>query len=338
MMTDNDFADGLPEIFETYWRDRAVNGRLGIDDADDIWDFLNQLRIDAPSILSDRTEPIFFRGQSRIDHAFSSSLYRLTKDNLQSGRQVTERHLHLAEVAMMDAARSQGLGRRMSAQQLLCLMQHHLMPTRLIDVSRDPFEALFFALNKDHDTDAVLFMIQPLPVHESWHDSDAGPGSGKDASAASVLPWAGLARGKTQADGSWTNNVILIDIPTLDPRMQAQSGVFLTGGLFRSYRVYYDDKRPGPGYNKGLRHGLSTDLSNLAIMWTKNFNFSQNSGFGATGWVITIPSSLKRELLNRLRKEEGIYSDSMYPPVTEVSRLVKTEAGRLIKREDQEFG
>lgn len=325
----DDEVDVLPEMIEAYWRDRALNEKLELDSPDAIWDLMSRLREDAPSVLSTKDLPIFFRGQSRVDYAFSSSLYRLAKNGLEPGARVTENGLHRAEVAMMNAARNQGLGRRMSAQQLLCLMQHHLMPTRLIDVSRDPFESLFFALDRDHDKDAVLFSVQPLLTDESWHDTEAGPGKGRDTSADSSLPWEGLARGETQADGSWTNNVILIDTPSLDPRMQAQSGVFLTGGLFRSYAgVSYDDKRAGPTYNTALRNGLSTDLSNLAIMWTKNFKASENYGFGATGWVTVIPAEMKRELLNRLRDEEDIHRDSMYPPVAEVGRLVTTEAIR----------
>lgn len=333
----------LPNVISSYWQDRSVEDRKMIDSVDELWNFIESLRKRPSAELlngnAGEERNFYFRGQSDIHHGFTSSLYREARQAVESAtmapadslEKVTEASLSAAENAMIEKARAQGLGRRMSAIQLVALMQHHLMPTRLIDVSRDPFEALFFAVEKNFDEDAVLFVVMPRqrtePEQERWGGAEDARGVGRDESAETTLPWQGRARGQTQSDSAWTNRVVPIDLPSLDPRMQAQSGVFLSGGLLRNYSgVYYDDKRPGASGKTGLRGGINSEMSNLAIFWTKQFKESSNSEFGATGWVIVVPARFKRELLKRLDKLEGISADSMYPPVGEVSRLLKNVA------------
>lgn len=334
----------LPNVISSYWRDRSIADLKRITTAVDLWDFLEKLRQSAAKHLTNgetsENQRFYYRGQSDISYGFTSSLYREARIVMKSRggaavdplEKITEKTLNDAEQAMLAEAREQGLGRRMSAIQLVALMQHHLMPTRLIDVSNDPFEALFFAVERNFDHDAVLFIAMPRNLPEDdlkrWSDSDRVRTPGRDDSKDTDLPWQGLARGQTQSAGEWTNLVVPIDLPSLDPRMQAQSGVFLSGGLFRNYRgVYYDDKRPGSSGNSGLRDGVNPEMSNLAIFWTKQLKESENYRFGATGWVIVIPADHKRELLKKLEKEESISPDSMYPPVDEATRLLKNVAG-----------
>ena len=67
-----------------------------------------------------------------------------------------------------------------------------------------------------------------------------------------------------------------------------------------------------------------TEVSTLDINFLKNRTGAHNWGWGATGWTIRIASSWKPELLRRLASEpQPITSDTMYPPVNEVSRLAR---------------
>lgn len=106
--------------------------------------------------------------------------------------------------------------------ELLAVLQHHGIPTRLIDVSERPREALFFAVDRDDDIPGRLFIIRLKPGSEGQHRIDLR--------ANDALEWEGTKRGTKQARGEWTTRVAVDESNPLDPRMRAQRGRFLVGG------------------------------------------------------------------------------------------------------------
>lgn len=306
-------ADDLDNVRESFWRDRAINDRASITSADLLWDFLgNSGRRLGAWELTDGVN-LFFRGQSNISYGISNSLYRAVRAAKGGGERVSEHDLFQAEQAAIKLLREQGLGRHMTDGQLLMLMQHHLMPTRLIDVSRTPYEALYFAVESAEDTDGVLFLINP---HEPIERSEA------KLHKVDSLPWEQYVRGTRQATKSWTNQVWLVDHLSLDARMHAQNGVFLAGGLARRYKgIRYVDARPGA--TGVITAEVHADVSSYSINWLQSVTASPNTRWGASGWVVRIESGWKRPLRERLKRDKQIWFDSIYPPVDEVSRLVK---------------
>ncbi|UIN31313.1 FRG domain-containing protein [Microbacterium binotii] len=306
-------TEDLDNVRRSFWRDRAINDRASITSVEQLWKFLGdgKRRLGAWD-LKDGIN-LFFRGQSNISYGVSNSLYRAVRASKGGGERVSELDLFRAEQAAIELLRAEGLGRHMTDGQLLMLMQHHLMPTRLIDVSRTPHEALYFAVESAEDTDGLLFLINP---HEPIERSEAK--LHKEQS----LPWERYVRGTRQATKDWTNQVWLVDHLSLDARMHAQNGVFLAGGLARRYKgIRYNDVRPGAtGPVTGEIHA---DVSSYSINWLRSVTAAPNTRWGASGWVVRIESGWKRPLRERLKREKGIWFDSIYPPVDEVSRLVK---------------
>lgn len=97
----------------------------------------------------------------------------------------------------------EGLGRLMTDGELLAVLQHHGIPTRLIDVSAGPFEALFSAVDRAEDTDGRLFIIE-LPAVKNGRPDII------DLTAQDALEWEGIALGPHYAKSTWTNRVAVI--------------------------------------------------------------------------------------------------------------------------------
>jgi FRG domain len=300
---------GSQSIPAQFFDERVINQVMHIKTADDLWDWVKQgasspLKGEARAVPSGQR--VVYRGQPDSDFNLSSSLYRLCRDQLGVG--VVEGDLAAAELEIIRTMRQEGLGRRMSDVELLMVLQHHGIPTRLIDVSIAPLEALFFAVEKGDAVAGRLFIIEV-------HDDESRLQLPLATSAR--LPWASAARGEQQAEGRWTSTVALVDEQPLDPRMRAQQGRFLVGGLNRRYggrsmRISHREISPA----------LYPEVTSLGINFVQQRRSRHNSSWPATGWSVTIESSWKRDILERLGAEDdSIRPDTMYPPVGEVRRL-----------------
>ncbi len=162
-----------------------------------------------------------WRGQADAAWKLESSLQR----HLRTNGLADTIPLEKAERALIEQARNWGLGTMGASHipdlQLLAQMQHHGVPTRLIDVSRDPFTALWFACSDLPDRDGILFAVDAeysKETHERpWGTWDDVGDPLRNA----------LKRILEMAD---THPVVLV--PTIrDARMTAQQGAFLIGML-----------------------------------------------------------------------------------------------------------
>ncbi|MEU4347079.1 FRG domain-containing protein [Streptomyces sp. NPDC023838] len=302
-----------------FFAEREINSQIGLNDTpESLWQWLRDGAESShspgcPMLPHSSAENIFYRGQSNADHGLSSSLFRVLSTSVSK---VTEYRMARVEEHILQVMRGQGLGRLMTDGQLLGLLQHHGIPTRLIDVSKSPLEALFFAVDHDHDLDGRLFLIQ-------LHPNDGGEIDAIDLSDQHQLEWADAARGERYAKSSWTGRVAVIDPRDLDPRMRAQRGCFLVGGLIASYSRRQMQFR-----------GRVLAADDLAKITTLSIRFPQRNAPGkawsATAWTVRIPAHWKRPLSDLLsREKDPITKDTMYPPLAEVKRLAISKAGEL---------
>ncbi|MCX4564685.1 FRG domain-containing protein [Streptomyces phaeochromogenes] len=318
------FRGSTPTTADQYFSERQLNDRIGLQSADHLWGWLNSgaggiingSSTPMPSYKEDR-DVMFYRGQPNAGYALSSSLYRLCYQ--AQGNRVTEDMMHIAEQAILNEMREQGLGRLMKDGELLSVLQHHGIPTRLIDVSERPHEALFFAVDRDDDTDGRLFLINLKPEPTGQHIIDL--------SVQKALEWEDARRGTKQAKGDWTTRVAVDKGYVLDPRMHAQRGRFLVGGLIASYPGM-EMLRPG---GRNLPAAERTSVTTLSISFPlRSTQLSKN--WPATGWTVRIPAGWKRDLRSLLAEADPpITTDSMYPPVSEVRRLATRMAEQAIR-------
>lgn len=312
------------ELFESV----ELNDTFNIHSADELWTFLER---GATHPLTGAAAPLFsgptvvYRGQADAGYGLSSSLYRLCLSALGHGR-VAEAHLQAAEQAIISAARQQGIGRRMTDGEMLMVLQHHGIPTRLVDVSARPLEALFFAVDRNDAAAGRLFVVD-------LHDEDPmrlGTTSmfGPTTPDERRLPWAGQARGG-QSVGAWTDTVALVAEAPLDARMRAQAGQFVVGGLNRRYggRAMYVRGASG----REVRASEYADVTTLSINFVRQRRLTRSGSWPATGWTLRVAPEWKPSLRKRLAHlDDPITDDTMYPPLSEVRRLALVEARRAV--------
>lgn len=128
-------------------------------EADSIFDVVKRLHFITPF------RDFWFRGSSNIDYGLLPGIiWREAMD-----RESTYVHKFLVRYqAYTDKSVS-------NPWERYALMQHHGLPTRLIDWTSSPFNALFFALNQDPDknTDRVIWMLDPRSFNKYFHDSES---------------------------------------------------------------------------------------------------------------------------------------------------------------------
>jgi len=303
-----------------------LNEIFSIHSAEDLWIFL---RRGATHPLTGAAAPLFsgpsvvYRGQADATYGLSSPLYRLCRSAIGYGR-VTEAHLQAAEQAIISASRQEGIGRRMTDGELLMVLQHHGIPTRLVDVSARPLEALFFAVDRNDAAAGRLFVVDlhdrtPVPLGAT---QTLGPANSRQRE----LPWADSARGR-QSVSAWTDTVALVAEAPLDPRMRAQAGQFLVGGLNRRYggRAMYVRGANG----REVTASEFPDVTTLSINFVQQRRIERSGSWPATGWTLRVAPEWKAELRARLEDlDDPITEDTMYPPLSEVRRLALVEARR----------
>lgn len=311
----------------------------------------------------------FFRGQKDASFAFNSTLYRrllhASDDNLLAKRPSEhEKAMLKAELSLLKIAREIGIGRGLTALEILTLLQHHGSPTRLIDITSDWKVALFFACESDDDRDGRLFLIKintyrwrKFPqehelternAHPIWHDY---PNTFPKGS--------GMHKKYSWLSGTWP-----VLLPFSDPRMISQRGFFLVGGVPspKDAGKLYTSKCPHCskkvcfcpdseviprsemlriGKTRRIDPHLNTSefrtVTSLTIQFAANRTFlneitkERTSNWTAVGYSIRIPKEYKRTLREILHRE-GIHNDSIYPPLRETARLFEHVVDESLKQ------
>lgn len=177
-------------------------------------------RADQVGALADATDLEFFwRGQSDARWGVHSSLHRAVADHLGLPvEDVTDRSIVAEEVGIVAEAREwirPSVGARLTSVDLFARLQHFGAPTRLLDFTREPKVAAYFAVTERLEADGRLIIA-------------AARGAPDDAFRNSFdVPWESNA---ATLPSGWTRQLYVLSDQADFPRIVHQAGVFLTGG------------------------------------------------------------------------------------------------------------
>lgn len=195
------------------------------------------------------------------------------------------------EVAILREARAWGLvldlGPLASDLYLLAHLQHHGLPTRLLDVTYNPMTALWFACEGADDRPGVLFAFDAtsLPTYDTIDPQQAQTWG----LVAEPLTWS-LRRALRQS--ALRSQPFLLRPTVPDPRMRAQEGLFLSGAV------------PAAGSSGGIdglpvRLGTPPGRARLAALFGEG---NRRSGRPANlpFCALVVPARLKATVRNHL--------------------------------------
>ena len=317
-----------------------------------------------------KSQAWFFRGQKDVRFAFTSSLYRRLL-NTNPGRRLhkaqiyDEKAMARAEHSLLTKARKIGIGRELTALEILTLLQHHGSPTRLIDVTSDWEVALYFACEGDDDRDGRIFLINTNLLRWKNFPKERSPEKRSEK-----LIWQDLIERsydiKTLLENPtftlfWTNSTTPILLPFSDPRMIAQRGFFLTGGIpsfhpkgkqpMKYYTELYttmcpqckerrcecSDSAISPRSIKSLQEARKPvssllNLNEFRMITSLPIEFKADKSF--LHEITTLPTPVDnaagysiripkhfKRKLREILRNKGVHTDSMYPPLRETVRL-----------------
>lgn len=207
----------------------------------DSFDRISQIIYDLFEKWSEKGHTFAWRGLSDARWALHSSLYRRLNWTRNAVGSAQERNLYDKEGETLARLHRWGLHKaeygRLSVMGQLAVLQHYGSPTRLIDITFNPWIGIWFAVEqswnngeKEDDVDARLFavdvtdrLINEQDDKREWEDDFKRPWP----SPLSVDD----PEEEKDRYREWTSNTFAWKPPHFHPRLAAQNGGFLFGGV-----------------------------------------------------------------------------------------------------------
>jgi hypothetical protein len=285
--------------------------------------------------------PLVWRGAQDASWGMHSSLYRhLMRANgvISPSEHPTipqnypdENQMVSAEKAILRAAREDWRFDDMSALELFARIQHVGGPTRLLDVSQNPYVAAWFAVesNPEHDDkDGRLFALATRPT-QSDPDKPIPSRVLLDEQGGARTPfWHRLDSDLTRQSFDWGTGARrwFWVPPAYDPRILAQNAGFLLDGVPMTSpgTQAYFRKAAGSGHGYWLRSDLLAAASIYAKTYEPTRKVRSNRQNFAPVFSFRITEEAKRDIRAVLESRFGYRMSSIYPDISGLASALKS--------------
>jgi hypothetical protein len=273
--------------------------------------------------------PLVWRGVRNANWGLHSHLYRqLMKVNgvVPPADGPTEPQPYPDEDQMVEAerevlriARSDWRFDNLSALETFARVQHFGGPTRLIDVTKNPYIGAWFAIEFDSDTegdDARLFALATKPVTSEGTQPPPDSTLSLDDLGAARDPFWHLL--ETNADrqlldwGTGARRRVWVP-PAYDPRISAQNAAFILDGV----PITSSKLAPSFKIDGGSTYWRRADLLASASIYAKMFKSTVKPKYNARSFAPTfsfrIAADAKRGIREVMESRFGYKQSYIYP-------------------------
>ncbi|TDP78063.1 FRG domain-containing protein [Brachybacterium sp. AG952] len=282
--------------------------------------------------------PLVWRGVGDADWGMYSSLYRrLLDDNgvklpqddpIGDQPYPDEDQMVAAEKEILRIARSDWRFDNLNALETFAQLQHVGGPTRLIDVTKNPYVAAWFAVEyneKLEDRDGRLFAISTRPVPRADDDESPDGEIHMDDIGSSREPfWHHLVDNKARQAYDWgTGSLRRLWIPpAYSDRISAQNAGFIFDGVpmttSKTARHFKID---------GNKPWARADLLAASSIYLKMFKSTRKPTHNAANLAPTfsfrITSEAKAEIRTYMESRFGYRSSYIYPDIQGLAAHLK---------------
>jgi FRG domain protein len=270
---------------------------------------------------------------------------------------VTEQDLLEFEKRIVDYARKYWRVSDITYLQLLAQLQHYGAPTRLIDVSLNPYVAVWMAVERQggvlDDEDGRLFAFvvsdgsisdardNPLPMdrvlstYECPWSFDTVKGShGKSSESSGAKSKYSEIEARKWVRERWCTGTWFWRPSAYNERISAQYSGFLLGGvpnMYPSVQSYYR-KEPGEGKERwSIKEVRESTSISLRLVGRKTALRSiESAARGRAVYAIRIDAKAKKEIRDNLERTFSVNSSTVYPDIPGLASEIK----KALERKD----
>lgn len=246
--------------------------------------------------------PNIYRGQSDESWSLTSSLARRFQKagyNHEKAHKIERLILHQFQTRYQDIDDHCRALKKTDALSWWEVMQHHSVPTRLLDWSTSPYASLFFAVSGSPEKSGAFYIMDA--GHLQWIQETRAKDSRDNPNLTAFQEL-----NKSVNGGSYEKSMVVISAPSPTSRMNAQHSSFtISTEILESHDITADD----------ITYGR---CANRAEMNPSIF------------YKFIVPSDLKAELLNKL-EDEGFTKETLFPD----SRIMDEDSEEFLRNIEQ---